>query len=86
MNTVAETLTVWVDSQGVPDRMVWEGTRYRVTDTPTPLELDLNAVTHLSILPTGWRFQGTNDEGESLVFDVISVGDAHRWRVLNTYR
>jgi hypothetical protein len=86
MTTLTETLTMWVDSRGVPERMVWRGIRYRVTDTPTPLELDLNAVTHFSILPMGWRFQGTNDQGESLVFDVISVGIDQSWWVVNTYR
>jgi hypothetical protein len=85
MTIVAETVTVWADSNGVPERMLWEGTCYQVTDTPTRLELDLDAVTHLAILPTGWRFQGTNETGDCLVFDVVSV-DGQSWRVLNTYR
>jgi hypothetical protein len=52
---------------------------------PTPLEFDLNSVTHLSTIPAGWRFQGTSDEDRSLVFDVVSFDQGHSWRVTHTY-
>jgi hypothetical protein len=83
---LAETVTVWVNSGGVPERAVWEGVQYRVTDTPTPLDVDINFVTHVPFLPKGWRFQGTNEQGESLIFDVVSVNNGQTWRVLKTYR
>jgi hypothetical protein len=82
---ITDTITLWVGASGVPERFVWQGTRYRVTDTPTPLEFDLNAITHLITVPTGWRFQGTTDIGESRIFDVLSVDHGQGWRVLRTY-
>lgn len=87
MTLVAGAITVWVDLDGVPEGLLWEGLHYRVTDTPTPLDFDLNAVTHLPVLPAGWRFQGTDDGGDSLIFDVVSFdGDGREWRVLHTYQ
>jgi len=86
MTMIADTVAVWVDGAGVPERVVWAGVRFRVTDTPTPLDLDLSFATHLPFLPTAWRFQGTNDQGESLVFDVVSVAGGQAWRVLHTYQ
>jgi len=53
----------------LPERFVCGSTRYRVTDTPTRLEDELAALTHP--LPiAGWRFQGTDDDGQSHMFDV----------------
>jgi hypothetical protein len=83
--TVAAGAGVWTDSQGVPVCLVWQGQRYRVTDTPTPLDLDLEAVTHLTAWPVGWRFQGTNEAGLSVMFDVVSFDSALEWRVIRTY-
>ena len=45
MAIVEGTVTVWTDASGAPERFVWEGTRYRVSDTPTPLDLDHPALT-----------------------------------------
>ena len=84
--TIDAIATVWTDSSGIPTRLVWHGQRFQVTDTPTPLDLDLEALTHLTTVPVGWRFQGTSLDGVSLVFDVLSFDRAHEWRVLRTYR
>jgi hypothetical protein len=86
MTMTADTLAVWRSSAGVPERVVWEGVRYRVTDIATPLDMNIAPVTRLAFMPTGWRFQGTSDSGESLVFDVVSVGAGQSWRVINTYK
>jgi hypothetical protein len=83
--TVA-AITVWIDAFGVPERCYWDGKRYEVTDTPTRLDFNLDAVTHLPALPAGWQFQGTSDDGESLIFDVVSVDQGQQWRILHTYR
>ena len=66
----------------LPERFVCGSTRYRVTDTPTRLEDELAALTHP--LPiAGWRFQGTDDGGESHMFDVCHRGD--RWELLRMW-
>lgn len=52
--------------------MVWAGRRWRVTDLPTPLWQ-----------PDGWRFQGTSEDGQSLVFDVVDAEDG--WHVHRSY-
>ena len=82
---VAAAMTVWVSSIGIPERYVWQGIRYKVSDTPTPLEFDIYAVTHFDQIPTGWRFQGTNEDNNSLIFDVVSFDQGQEWRVLRTY-
>ncbi|MFC4245353.1 hypothetical protein ACFOYW_18445 [Gryllotalpicola reticulitermitis] len=65
-----DNVTVWLDDSGVPARLLWEGTRWRVTDAPTPLDdILLAGIAHPPHV-NGWPFQGTNDEGESRVFDV----------------
>ncbi len=71
MRTLAETVRVWTEEHR-PVRLVWRGQRFTVTDTPTPLR-DLVAgpgMTHPLEVQWGWRFQGTNDRGDSFVFDV----------------
>ena len=84
--TIDAIATVWTDSAGIPTRLVWQGQRFTVSDTPTPLDLDLEAVTHLTTVPIGWRFQGTSAGGDSLVFDVFAFDRANEWRVIRTYR
>jgi hypothetical protein len=39
-------VAVWLDGSGVPRRLVWEGRRYKVTDTPTPT-LSLTSASHI---------------------------------------
>ena len=70
-----DTVAVWVDPTGAPTRMFWAGRRYRVTDTPTRLGpgtdlLYASAMTHPPSPLTGWRFQGSSEDGDTRVFDV----------------
>jgi hypothetical protein len=85
-SAVTASATVWTNPSGIPERLVWAGRRYRVSDRPTALESDLDAVTHPLAVPVGWRFQGTDDEGVATVFDVLSFDDGHEWHVVRTYR
>jgi hypothetical protein len=85
MSLVGTTVTLWTDVHGVPEGFVWDGKRYRVTDTPTPLDFDLALITHLLAIPTGWRFQGTDESGDSLVFDIACYADAREWHVVRIY-
>ncbi|QDZ16104.1 hypothetical protein [Humibacter ginsenosidimutans] len=82
-----DIVTVWLGSNGAPQRMFWAGHRYRVTDTPTRLgpEPDLllsPAITHPPRPSTGWRFQGTSDDGDSRVFDVRRRDAGDGWELL----
>ena len=67
-----DTVAVWVDPTGAPTRMFWAGRRYRVTDTPTRLGpgtdlLYASAMTHPPSPLTGWRFQGSSEDGDTLI-------------------
>lgn len=75
-------IAVWM-ANDAPARIVYRGVRYRVTDTPTPLENEaVFFVTHpLPIV--GWRFQGTDPRGHSLMFDIRP--DEGGWTVLRTF-
>lgn len=75
--------TLWMIDE-IPSRMVFAGRRWRVSDTPTRLRHSIGSVS--SAPPTGlygWRFQGTADDGESLVFDVFKGEDG--WHVHRSY-
>ena len=85
MTLVSTTITVWTDVNGIPQRFVWEGARYRVTDTPTPLVFEPWQVTHPAAMPNGWRLQGTNGSGESLIFDLVERTAGSEWHALHTY-
>jgi hypothetical protein len=85
MTLAGTTLTVWTGVRGIPERFVWDGTRYRITDMPTPLELDCAAITHPPVMPLGWRFQGTSDTGETRMFDVMYHEGNQEWHLLHTY-
>ncbi len=84
MDLVSTALTLWVGEDGGPERIVFDGRRYRVTDSPTRLELDMAWVTHLPQIPLAWRFQGTDEDGDSVMFDIVQHGE--EWRVLRTYK
>ena len=73
--------TVWF-SAGVPSGVVWEARHHRVTDTPTRLEDELEVLTHPPGL-RGWRFQGTDSQGLSRMFDIARRKD--EWVVLRVY-
>ncbi|MEN2741676.1 hypothetical protein ABCS02_28150 [Microbacterium sp. X-17] len=75
-----EFVSVWVDG-GRPVRMIWRGTRYLVTDLPTPLyrRFDHDALKHPTERVIGWRFQGRSAaDGEKRVFDVRQIADGRR--------
>jgi hypothetical protein len=86
MMLVSATLTLWTSETGVPERFVWEGRRFRVSDTPTSLDFEIGLFTHLAALPVGWRLQGTDEDGESLMFDIAQMAPGHEWHVIRTYR
>ena len=82
-------IAVWTVN-GVPSRLVWEGRRYRVNDTPTRLSaselieyLWHPAITHPLPDWSGWRFQAVDDHGDALVFDVRMVADS--WQLLRAW-
>jgi hypothetical protein len=80
-----DTVTVWLEN-GIPDRLVWDGIRYFVTDTPTPIRGSIlhDLLTHPLEPLIGWRFQGTSETGESHVFDVHG-GARQEWRLVAVY-
>jgi hypothetical protein len=73
--TTARALTIWM-SDDIPVRMIYGRRRWRVSDTPTPLDGGARE-------PAGWRFQATDDDGSSFVFDVLRE-DGH-WHVHRVY-
>lgn len=82
--TVEQHATLWLVND-IPARMVYAGHRWRVTDTPTRLRHS-NWTVPLGEAHTGlygWRFQGTDEDGRSLVFDVYRAADG--WHVHRTY-
>ncbi len=93
--TVDPLAILWADEQGRPLRLVWAGTRWRVTDRPTVitepvswwrrLDVDARAIEYAPRSCTGWRFQATADDGRSCVFDVRDDGDPARWFVVKVY-
>lgn len=82
--TVAPTATLWMVND-IPTRMIYAGRRWRVTDTPTRLRHSSWTVpledAHRGLY--GWRFQGTDEDGLSLVFDVYKGEDG--WHVHRSY-
>ncbi|MCT1365051.1 hypothetical protein [Microbacterium sp. p3-SID131] len=68
----------------IPTRMVFAGRRWRVTDTPTRLRDSIWAAPFEESRGLyGWRFQATDSDCQSLVFDVFQ--DADGWHVHHTY-
>jgi hypothetical protein len=86
MTLIGADVAVWTGESGCPERLVWNGRRYRVSDTPTRLEADTSFVTHLPPVEPAWRFQGITESGECLVFDVGFDTSLQRWCLLSTYR
>lgn len=85
MTQTTDIVSVWTDN-GRPTRIVWRGTRYVVTDHPTPLLKDSwhDARTHPAAKVFGWRFQGCSTDGDVRMFDVQQGADG-RWEILRTY-
>ena len=81
---IEHDVTLWM-VHDIPRRMFYAGRRWRVSDTPTRLRESIWS----SSIPAvrglyGWRFQGTDEAGESLVFDVYRAEDG--WHVHHAYR
>jgi hypothetical protein len=95
MTRVDESVMVWVSDEGVPLRIVWRARRFRVSDTPTRLSPTFPgwqneagfdpAITHLPEPRESWRFQGTDEGGETHMFDVSRDPWHEQWRLLRTY-
>lgn len=83
VSPIEHDLTVWTDD-GVPTRLVYAGRRWRVTDTPTRLRDSVWRVRAGDERGFyGWRFQATDEAGESFVFDVFPAADG--WHVHGLY-
>lgn len=80
---VEHEMTLWLVDD-IPARMFYAGRRWRVTDTPTRLRDSIWTATGRAGRGLyGWRFQATDEVGESFVFDVYR-GEAD-WHVHHTY-
>jgi len=80
---VEHDLTVWL-ANDIPARMFYAGRRWRVTDTPTRIRESIWTAPqqdHHGLY--GWRFQATDEQGASFVFDVYRT--EHAWHVHRTY-
>jgi hypothetical protein len=86
MTLVGTPVALSTGEQGVPQGFVWEGERYRITDTPTESKFELNLATHPVCFPTGWRCHGTDESGDSLIFDIARSSETHEWHAVHTYR
>lgn len=78
-------VAVW-SADGVPARLVWDGRRYRVSDTPTPIrdEIDVPGMTHPLSRRIGFRMQVTDEAGRSSVVD-IHESLSGRWTLVAVY-
>ena len=76
-------VTIWMTGD-IPSRMFFAGRRWTVTDVPTRLR---ESVWASGAAPRrglyGWRFQATDVEGASFVFDVFRAQDS--WHVHRSY-
>ncbi|WP_243076411.1 hypothetical protein [Microbacterium sp. SS28] len=80
---VEHEVTLWLVDD-IPARMFYAGRRWRVTDMPTRLRDSIwSAESSGGRGLYGWRFQGTDEEGESFVFDVYRGEDD--WHVHHAY-
>lgn len=70
-------------STPAPVRMLWRGERWRVTDRPTEPE-GLYWTTHPPEF-AAWRFQATDPQGRSRVFDLVRHHGDHHWMVVHVY-
>ncbi|MFH8251501.1 hypothetical protein ACH3VR_14105 [Microbacterium sp. B2969] len=80
---VEHEVTLWLVDD-IPARMFYAGRRWRVTDMPTRLRDSIwRAGSSGGGGLYGWRFQGTDEAGESYVFDVYRGEDD--WHVHHAY-
>lgn len=74
--------TLWMRDD-VPERMVYAGHRWRVTDVPTRLRWPVWSVAPGDHGLYGWRFQAADEDGRVIVFDIYRGEDA--WHVHHTW-
>lgn len=80
---VEHEVTLWMIDD-IPTRMFYAGRRWRVTDTPTRLRDSIwSSPTAPGRGLYGWRFQATDEAGESFVFDLYKA--ASDWHVHRAY-
>lgn len=89
MHTTKEKVAVWL-TNGIPVRLVWEGRRHRVNDTPTRLgdpSVDwwLPVITHPPAEWIGWRFQAVDEDGRAFMFEVQYIESREEWELLRVY-
>ena len=82
-------MAVWL-TDGRPARIVWEGRRYRVNDTPTRLGDTYGIpwpsfITHLPKPWVGWRFQAVDSSGDARMFEVRRVAETGDWELIRVY-
>ena len=82
MHTTSRQVTVWL-AENIPTSLFWQGTRYTVTDKPTPLDDELYWVMHPPPARPGWRLQGTSAEGVTHMFELRESPDG--WEVSRVY-
>ena len=80
ISTTRSAVALWF-AGGAPDRLVHDGTRWRVTDMPTEM-WDEPAwtpalITHPPQRFVGWRFQATDEAGTTHMFEVLRDGAGH---------
>jgi hypothetical protein len=80
----SDPVDVWLE-HGVPTGLLWRGTRYRVSDAPTPIYESVDAgMTHPIERRIGFRFQATDEAGQSHVVDVHRQRDG-RYSLVAVY-
>lgn len=87
MTLTRDTISVWTNAHGMPEHVIIGSTRYRVTDRPTALESGYDlAATHPAGVPEAWRFQGTDDDGHSMMIEARPIASRTEWLLLRTYQ
>jgi hypothetical protein len=79
-------IAVWFVNE-TPIRLVWEGQRFGVNDTPTPLRPEdiwwHHAITHPPRASwRGWRFQAVDKHGNAAVFDIRQFKTHPHWQLV----
>lgn len=79
-------IAVWF-ANDKPVRVIWEGQRFRVNDTPTPLSPEdiwwHPAITHSPRSSwCGWRFQAVDEAGAAAVFDIRQFETQSFWQLI----
>ncbi len=91
-----EPVAVWTTEEGVPLRLVWRATRYRVQGSPSvwaelpawwrPFGENRYGVGSLPRQIGGWRLRAVSETGETRVFDLRHDPGAGRWLLVRSAR